>query len=171
MLASLASSIPATSTQTAANKLDSMTAEATSLHSKHAKLQHRQIFGSEANNGQYNEGSLLELGLSKLMEAISIPKKVIGSLVNKVAGFLKTVDLKKLIKIALVGGAVILLGAVAAATVAGISAVVAMVSSALPYYRFFFGGHNNGDVTESEIDVISEFVLNAFNKYDSQHKA
>lgn len=169
MLASLASSVPATST--AANKFDPMTAAATSLHSKHAKLEHRQMFGSEANNGQHNEGNLLELGLSKLMEAISIPKKVIGSLVNKLGGFLKTVDLKKLIKIALVGGAVILLGAVAAAGVAGISAVVAMVSSALPYYRFFFGGHNKGDVTESEVDVISEFVLDAFNKYDSQYKA
>jgi len=70
----------------------------------------------------------------------------------------------------LVGGAVILLGAVAAASAAGIAAVVALVSAALPYFRFFFGG-NKGVASDSDMDTISEFVLGAFNKYDSLHKA
>ncbi|XP_022170502.1 uncharacterized protein LOC111033875 [Myzus persicae] len=161
-------SVPATSAQAAANKFNPMSAAATSVHSKHVKNENRQIFASEAYNEQSNNvGSQL---LSGLLEAISIPKKIASALISKVSDLLKSVDLRKLIKIALIGGAVIVLGAVAAAGVAGIAAVVALVSAALPYFRFFFGGHK-GEASESEIDVISEFVLNAFNKYDSQHKA
>ncbi|XP_060879291.1 uncharacterized protein LOC132951482 [Metopolophium dirhodum] len=171
VLASLASSVPATSAQTAANKFDMMSSAATSNHNQHVKPEHHSMFASEAHRGQsHNDGSLLESGLSGLFEAISIPKKIIGALVGKVFGLLKSIDLKGLIKIALVGGAVVLLGAVAAAGAAGIAAVVALVSAALPYFRFFFGGHK-GEASDSEMDNISEFVLGAFNKYDSQHKA
>ncbi|XP_008178666.1 uncharacterized protein LOC103307933 [Acyrthosiphon pisum] len=119
VLASLASSIPATSAQTAANKIDMMPSSATSIHSHHVKPEHHSMF---ASGGQG------------------------------------------------VGGSVVLLGAVAAAGAAGIAAVVALVSAILPYFRFFFGGHK-GKASDSDMENISEFVLGAFNKYDSQHKA
>lgn len=170
-LASLANSVPATSTQTAANKFDAMSSAATSIHGKHVKPEHHALFASEAYSGQSNNGgSLLESGLSGLFEAISIPKKIVGSLIGKVFNHLKSIDLKRLIKIGLVSGVVVLVGAVAAAGAAGIAAVVALVSAAIPYFRFFFGSHK-GEVSDSEMDNISEFVLGAFNKYDIQHKA
>jgi len=170
VMASLVNSVPATSAQTATKKFDMMSSAATSSHSQHVKPEHHSLFASESHSGQSNNGgSLLESGLSGLLEAISIPKKIVSSLVGKVFGLLKSINLKGLIKIALVGGAVVLLGAVAAAGAAGIAAVVALVSAALPYFRFFFGGHK-GEASDSEMDNISEFVLSAFNKYDSQHK-
>ncbi|XP_025205547.1 uncharacterized protein LOC112601899 [Melanaphis sacchari] len=176
--ASLANSVPANSSPTSANLFDPMIGAATAAHkNKHVKPDHHQpMFAPEPYNGQRNNrgggggSSVLESGLSALLEAISIPKKIIGSVIGSVVDLLKSVDLKKLIKIALIGGAVIVLGAVAAAGVAGVAAVVAAVSAAIPYIRFFFGGHK-GEASDSEMDLISDFVLSAFNKYDSLHKA
>ncbi|CAH1724187.1 uncharacterized protein LOC114129480 [Aphis gossypii] len=169
--ASLANSVPTNSSAAAANRYDPMSGAATILHKskQYVKPDQRQsLFSYESSNGQSNHGGhhLLESGLSGLLEAISIPKKIIGSVVS----LLKTIDLRKLVKIALIGGAVVVLGAVAVAGAAGIAAIVTAVGAAIPYIRFFFG-HNKGQVSDSEIDVISEFVLDAFNKYDHQHKA
>ncbi|XP_060852773.1 uncharacterized protein LOC132930754 [Rhopalosiphum padi] len=167
--ASLANSVPANSSPMVANQYDPMFGAATAVHkNKHVKPDnHQPMFAAEPQNAV---GNLIESGLSHLLEAISVPKKIIGNAVNGVVGLLKSVDLKKVIKIALIGGAVVVLGAVAAAGAAGIAAIVTAVCAVLPYYRFFFGGHK-GEATDSEMDVISEFVLSAFNKYDSQHKA
>ncbi|KAF0753656.1 Uncharacterized protein FWK35_00035677 [Aphis craccivora] len=169
--ASLASSVPANSSRAAANQYDPMSGAATIFHKskQHVKLDQRQsLFSSESSNGQSNHAgsNLLESGLSALLEAISIPKKIINSAIVQ----LKSIDLKKFVKIALIGVAVVVLGAVAAAGAAGIAAIVTAVSAALPYIRFFFG-HNKGQASDSEMDAISEFVLDAFDKYDHQHKA
>ncbi|XP_026807144.1 uncharacterized protein LOC113549860 [Rhopalosiphum maidis] len=167
--ASLANCVPANSSRTAANQYDPMFGAATVHKNKHVKPDnHQPMFAAEQQNGG---SGLLESGLSHLLEAISVPKKIIGSAVSGVVGLLKSVDLKKVIKIALIGGAVVVLGAVAAAGAAGIAAIVTAVYAVLPYYRFFFGGNKGGEATDSEMDVISEFVLSAFNKYDSQHRA
>ncbi|XP_026807811.1 uncharacterized protein LOC113550286 [Rhopalosiphum maidis] len=140
--ASLANSVSANSSPTAANQYDPMFGAATSVH--------------KDKQGHHGGGNLLESGLS---------------------GLFKSFNLKKVVKTALIVGAVVVLGAVAAAGAAGIAAIVTAVSAALPYFRFFSGGHKShngpkgGKSSDSEMDVIGEFVLGAFNKYDSQHKA
>ncbi|XP_022182438.1 uncharacterized protein LOC111042205 [Myzus persicae] len=143
-LASLVNSVPATSTQT--TESDPMSAAATFIHNKHVKSGNRQM----ASNGQSSS--------------------LVGSLVGKVFGHLKSLGLKKLIKITLVGGAMLLVGVVAAAGAASISVVSTLVGAVLSYFRSFFGGHR-AKTSDFEIDGISEFVLGAFNKYDSLHKA
>ncbi|XP_060854161.1 uncharacterized protein LOC132932015 [Rhopalosiphum padi] len=174
--ASLAVSIPAE------HRPQEPAAEASNMvvHKKHVKPD-KIVFMSEVSSshgegeGDNGGGSgLLELGMSGLLEALSAPKKIIGAVAGFVIGKLKSLDLKKLVKIALLAALVTVLGAVAAVAVAGLVSIVSAVCAVLPYLRFVFGGHHHqqGESTsESQIDLVSEFMTSALEKYDVKRKA
>uniref|UniRef100_A0A2S2NTQ0 Uncharacterized protein n=1 Tax=Schizaphis graminum TaxID=13262 RepID=A0A2S2NTQ0_SCHGA len=152
------------------------------VHKKHVKPD-KIVFMSEVSSshgdgdGENGGGGigLLELGTSGLLEVLSAPKKIIGAVVGFVIGKLKSVNLKKLVKIALLAAVVTVLGAVAAVSVAGLVSIVSAVCAVLPYLRFVFGGHHHhqqGESTsESQIDLVSEFMMSALEKYDVKRKA
>lgn len=149
------------------------------VHKKHIKPD-KIVFMSEVSSshdeGESEGGSggaLLELGLSGLLEAVSAPKKIIGAIASFVIGKFKSVNLKKLVKIALLGALVTVLGAVASVAVAGLVSIVSAICAVLPYLRLVFGGHHHkGESTsESQDDFVSEFVMGALEKYNVKRKA
>ncbi|XP_022170494.1 uncharacterized protein LOC111033869 [Myzus persicae] len=146
------------------------------VHKKHVKPD-KIVFLSEIlsphDEGEGGGSGLLELGLSGLMEAISAPKKIIGAICSFVIGKLKSLDLKKLVKISLLAALVTVLGAVASVAVAGLVSIVSVVCTVLPYLKFVFGGHHHKDesASESQIDLVSEFVMGALDKYKVKRKA
>ncbi|XP_015379732.1 PREDICTED: uncharacterized protein LOC107173639 [Diuraphis noxia] len=152
------------------------------MHKKHVKpdkvvfmsevsASHVGEGGSEDGNEGGNDGGsgLLELGLSGLLEVASAPKKIIGAIASFVFGKLKLLDLKKLVKITMLAALVTVLGAVASVAVAGFVSVVTVVCTVLPYLKFVFGGHHHkGESTsESQIDLVSEFMMGALEKYSN----
>lgn len=150
------------------------------VHKKHIKPD-KIVFMSEVSSshdegeseGGSGGGALLELGLSGLLEAVSAPKKIIGAIASFVIGKFKSVNLKKLVKIALLGALVTVLGAVASVAVAGLVSIVSAVCAVLPYLRLVFGGHHHKDesTSESQDDFVSEFVMGALEKYNVKRKA
>jgi len=83
------------------------------------------------------------------------------------------VNLKKLVKISLLSALVTVLGAVASVAVAGIVSIVSAICAVVPYLKLVFGGHHHkGESTsESQDDLVSEFVMGAFEKYNVKRKA
>ncbi|KAL5241872.1 hypothetical protein ACI65C_009282 [Semiaphis heraclei] len=153
------------------------------MHKKHTKPE-KIVFMSEVSSSSHvseggsesgSEGGsgLLELGLSGLLEVASAPKKIIGAIASFVFGKLKFLDLKKLVKITMLAALVTVLGAVASVAVAGFVSVVTVVCTVLPYLKLIFGGHHQkGESTsESQIDLVSEFVMGAIEKYSDKRKA
>ncbi|XP_025205591.1 uncharacterized protein LOC112601921 [Melanaphis sacchari] len=151
------------------------------VHKKHIKpdkiVLMSEVSSSHDDGEDDNGGSgLLELGMSALLEAVSTPKKIIGAVAGYVIGKLKSLNLKKLVKIALLAALVTVLGAVATVAVAGLVSIVSAVCAVLPYLKFVFGGHHHhhhkGESTsESQIDLVSEFMMSALEKYDDKRKA
>lgn len=157
------------------------------MHKKHTKPEkivfmsevssssHVSEGGSESGSEGGSDGGsgLLELGLSGLLEVASAPKKIIGAIASFVFGKLKFLDLKKLVKITMLAALVTVLGAVASVAVAGFVSVVTVVCTVLPYLKLIFGGHHQkGESTsESQIDLVSEFVMGAIEKYSDKRKA
>lgn len=150
------------------------------VHKKHVKPD-KIVFMSEvssshdegASEGGGSGSALLELGLSGLLEAVSAPKKIIGTIASFVIGKLKSVNLKKVVKIALLGALVTVLSAVASVAVAGLVSIVSAVCAVLPYLKLVFGGHHHkGESTsESQDNLVSEFVLSALEKYNVKRNA
>lgn len=153
------------------------------MHKKHVKPE-KIVFMSEVSSSHEGEGengsggggsSLLELGMSGLLEAVSAPKKIIGAVAGFVIGKLKSLNLKKVVKIALLAALVTVFGAVAAVSVAGFVSIVSVVCSVLPYLRFVFGGahpyHKDESTSESQVDLVTEFMMSALEKYDGKRKA
>lgn len=146
------------------------------VHKKHVKPDNivymSEVSSSHSEDESSGVGGLLELGLSGLLEAVSVPKKIIGAIGGFVIGKLKSMNLKKLVKITLLAALVTVLGAVASVAVAGLVTIVSAVSTVLPYLRFVFGGHHNkGESTsESQVDVVSEFLMGALEKYNVKRK-
>lgn len=155
------------------------TAEASRVvaHKHHAPENYAYV--SEAVGGPSSSSSsahgLAEIGLAGLLDVISLPKKYLGAAAAVVVAKLKTLDTKKLLKGALLIALVTVLGAVAAVAVAGLVSLVSGICAIAPYLRFFMGGVGGGEMSETNIDSIGNFVLGAFNKYEmqqhQQHKA
>lgn len=141
------------------------------VHKKHVKPE-KPVYVAEMNDSSNDSGIswLLNSGLLSLLDAVSMPKKLIGGAISYVATKIKSLDVKKLLKTALVAALVTVLGAVAAVAVAGLVSVVSGVCAVMPYVRFFFGDKGS-DMSDSHMDTLTEFVLGAFNKYESHHKA
>lgn len=151
------------------------------MHKKHVKPE-KIVFVSEVSSSHEGENgsggggsSLLELGVSGLLEAVSAPKKIIGAVVGFVIGKLKSLNLKNVVKISLLAALVTVFGAVAAVSVAGLVSIVSVVCSVLPYLRFVFGGahpyHKDESTSESQVDLVTEFMMSALEKYDGKRKA
>jgi hypothetical protein len=128
-------------------------------------------------------GGLIESGLSGLLSVIGLPKKVLGAVVGFAYGKIRSMGVKNLLKTALVAGLITVLGAVAAVVAVSVAGLVSVVSG-LCAAAFYFvgggggangGGHGNGDAygqaSESRMDSITDFVMTAFDKYESLDKA
>ncbi|KAE9534575.1 hypothetical protein AGLY_008665 [Aphis glycines] len=153
------------------------------MHKKQVKPE-KIVFMTEVSSSHEGDGengsgsgssSLLELGMSGLLEAVSAPKKIIGAVAGFVIGKLKSLNLKKVVKIALLAALVTVFGAVAAVSVAGLVSIVSVVCSVLPYLKFVFGGahpyHKDESTSESQVDLVTEFMMSALEKYDGKRKA
>lgn len=123
----------------------------------------------DAQQQSHDVAGFIDSGLSGLYHLISGPKKFVGLVASYVFGSLKSMDAKKIFKIVLLGALVTVLGAVAAVAVAGLVSVVAGICAVLPYVRFFFGG-NFAELSDANVDTLSQFVLGAFDKYDNIHQ-
>lgn len=141
------------------------------VHKKHAKPD-KIVFMSEVSphadeDGEVGQRGLLDSGLSGLVGAVGLPKKIIGTVAGFVFGQLKSINLKKLVKISLLAALVTVLGAVAAVSVAGLVSMVSAVCTVLPYLKLVFGGHHTKDesASESQVDLVSELVLGALEQY------
>lgn len=141
----------------------------------------------EANGG--GGGGIMEGGVSALLEVIASPKKLLGVAFNFVVAQLKALTLKRVLKIALVGALVTVLGAVAAVSVAGLVSLVSGLCAAWPYLQMFMGGGGGGggllglfmggggsggndggseNISDEHMDTITEFVLGAMDKYEQK---
>lgn len=123
----------------------------------------------DAQQQSYDVAGFIDSGLSGLYHLINGPKKLVVLVASYVFGSLKTMDAKKIFKIVLLGALVTVLGSVAAVAVAGLVSVVAGICAVLPYVRFFFGG-NFAELSDANVDTLSQFVLGAFDKYDNIHQ-
>lgn len=112
---------------------------------------------------------LLETALYKL---IKVPKKVFGAVASLIGGKLKSLNAKGLIKAALLAG-LVAVAAVAVITVAGlVSAITGVFATAAQFKNYLFGG---GDAEDhqgeaSQIDLATEFLRSAFDKYGEKQQ-
>lgn len=130
------------------------------------------------------EGGLIESGLSGLLSVIGLPRKVLGAVVGFVYGKIRSLGVKNLLKIALVAGLITVLGAVAAVIAVSVAGLVSVVSGLCAAAFYFVGGGGGGNgghggydgdavgqASELRMDSITDFVMNAFDKYESLEKA
>lgn len=165
--------VPAASApKSAANAGDSMQepiAQGTNVIAHKHRQPEKIVYVSHGVQAHKNSG-LLEAGLYSVLEFASIPKKLVGVIVGYVAGKLKTINFKGLLKYALIGAVITVLGAVAAVAVAGLVSIASCIYALLPYAKLLLGlgGGKHSGISESHLDNMSEFVLGAFDKYDQQ---
>lgn len=132
-----------------------------------------QVGPSQVGQSQTGSSSSIGLagyGVAGLLDVMRLPKKYLGIASSVVVGALKSLDAKKLLKAVLLVALVTVLGAVAAVAVAGLVSLVTGLCAIAPYLKFFMGS-DTGELSDSHLDSIGNFVLGAFNKYEMQHKA
>lgn len=154
------------------------------------------VYVSEMPHGIYNEGFGIDIGgggiigsvgglvhsiVYRLLEILSVPKKIATSVINflygqvaMVSGKISAIGAKKLLKAGILGALAVGLGTVGAAALAGITSIIGAICTVVPYLTFIFsamgyGGHQSERPTH--IDAMTDYAYNAFtNQFEqAQH--
>lgn len=160
------------------------------------------VYVSEMPHGIYNEGFGIDIGgggggigggiignvgglvhsiVYRLLEILSVPKKIAASVINflyaqvaVVSGKISSIGVKKLLKAGILGALAVGLGTVGAAALAGITSIIGAICTVIPYLTFIFsamgyGGHQSERPTH--IDAMTDYAYNAFtNQFEqAQH--
>lgn len=140
----------------------------------HKKHRPERMYMTEMAKEQPHEDEglgLLDIGISTILESVDfkVPKKMLGAMAGHLLGKFKNLDLKKVLKGALVVSVITVLGAVAAVAVAGLVSLVSGICAIFPHLRYFTG--NSKSSADTQMDAITEFVMGALEKYEKHHKA
>lgn len=124
----------------------------------------------EDGHDKYEE--LIDSKLFGLLEVLRVPKKIAGSVVHFVAGIVKSIGVRKLLKTGLLGALAVGLGSVGAAALAGLTSLISFVFTVIPYVtaaiNFGLGIIGKDQGHQSHVDTVTDYAYNAFNQYEAQ---
>ncbi|XP_050535876.1 uncharacterized protein LOC126902538 [Daktulosphaira vitifoliae] len=106
----------------------------------------------------------LDSFISGFIQKLMLPKQLIVSGILYVAAKVKAIGLKTIVRNVIIAAVVAVMGAIATVAVAGLITLISTICTVLPYMN----GNGKIELSESSIDSITSFVLEAISNYEKK---